>query len=161
MAFIFKTVSLTSNRSNLCPMSLYQVGPKFLQVFTTFNIRQRQSASFPHYVRKAYKLQRVPLRNFSALRDKKFDKKSRYTELVPTHDVLQINVPFPPLKALILTVASSSAHSGTNGPRWLCRWKRVRSTLTIEVFVHSENLPFSSSSCQGQVITLGVSLALS
>ena len=24
------------------------------------------------------------------------------------------------------------AHSGTDGPRWPCRWKRVRSTLTIE-----------------------------
>ena len=47
------------------------------------------------------------------------------------------------------------AHSGTDGPRWPCRWKRVRSTLTIEVFVHPENLPYSSSSVRGWVIRLG------
>ena len=46
------------------------------------------------------------------------------------------------------------AQHGTNGPRWSCRWKRVRSTLTIEVFVHSDS-SFSSSSCQGQGIALG------
>ena len=46
------------------------------------------------------------------------------------------------------------AHSGTDGPRWPCRWKRARSTLTIEVFVHTENLPYSSSSVRDWV-TLG------